>query len=277
MSTLGQNGRFGNQLFQYLFLRLVAQKQSAILQTPAKWTGRVLFGFTDPAIDRTALAVNETQLPRPESLFDGTDAVTADIDHQGYFQLHTSKLAPHRDFIRKLFTPSPALLPPVSRVLQVLRPKGRPLIALHLRRGDYGYKHYFRAPAQWYLRWLEQISTVLCNPVVYICTDDPEEVLPHFAKWNPQHFGSLSGIPPAFGYLIDFYALAAADAVAISNSSYSFMAAMLNDRAGTFVRPTLESRELVSFDPWNSPVSLERELAPGEQEALNAEDLAVVS
>jgi len=34
MSSLGQLGRFGNQLFQYAFLRICAQKAGALVECP---------------------------------------------------------------------------------------------------------------------------------------------------------------------------------------------------------------------------------------------------
>ena len=47
-----------------------------------------------------------------------------------------------------------------------------------------------------------------------------------------------------------------ADRLAISNSTFSFTAAMLNQRspssAHAFVRPVPDARALVPFDPWDS-------------------------
>ena len=98
---------------------------------------------------------------------------------------------------------------------------------------------------------------------------------PLLEGWSTLSFDQLRGIPPEMAYLIDFYILTRADAVAISNSSFSFFAAMLNDRARHFVRPDLDAGRLISFDPWNAPVLLMRHLQAGEQEKLDAVDEAL--
>jgi hypothetical protein len=52
-------------------------------------------------------------------------------------------------------------------------------------------------------------------------------------------------------YYQDFHLMTQADVLGISNSSFSFSAALLNDRAKQFVRPVwdLDTR-LANFDPW---------------------------
>lgn len=276
MSTLGRNGRFANQLFQYLFLRLVAKRHNAIVQTPP-WAGRPIFGLADQDVIRLPTTLHEQTLEHPERLIDGTDPLPGDVDFRGYFQLHSRHLAPHRDFIRTLFSPAPQLRSALDGAVKSLRAHGRPLVALHLRRGDYGYDHFFRAPAAWYREWLASIQQEFEDPLVYICSESPRECLAHFADWKTSCFADLRGVPPDLAFLLDFYVLTQADAVAIANSSYSFLAAMLNDRASAFVRPTLEDRKLIPFSPWDSPVLLRRKLAPGEQQQLDEFDRAAVA
>jgi len=57
----------------------------------------------------------------------------------------------------------------------------------------------------------------------------------------------------AIGPFLDIHVMAKADAIAISNSSTSFVASLLNERATRFVRPVLAARRLEPFDPWDSP------------------------
>ena len=54
----------------------------------------------------------------------------------------------------------------------------------------------------------------------------------------------------------DFYILAHSDLLAISNSTFSVVAAMLNEEASTFVRPESNLRRLEPFDPWDSDTML---------------------
>jgi hypothetical protein len=58
--------------------------------------------------------------------------------------------------------------------------------------------------------------------------------------------------------------LAAADLLAVSNSSFSVAAAMLNTRARACMRPDPIECRLVPFDPWNTEV-LWRAPAPTQQ------------
>jgi hypothetical protein len=46
MPTVGIKGRFGNQLFQYAFLKLYSLRNGLRIQVPA-WQGEKLFGFSD--------------------------------------------------------------------------------------------------------------------------------------------------------------------------------------------------------------------------------------
>ena len=49
MSCLGRIGRFGNQFFQYAFLRHYARRHGLAVQTPP-WIGQELFDCSDPPI-----------------------------------------------------------------------------------------------------------------------------------------------------------------------------------------------------------------------------------
>src|SRR5689334_21725322 len=51
MSRLGQLGRFGNQLFQYAFLRICAEKTGSRVECPT-WIGETLFGHQDAPISQ---------------------------------------------------------------------------------------------------------------------------------------------------------------------------------------------------------------------------------
>lgn len=54
MSSLGQLGRFGNQLFQYAFLRICARNSGARVECPP-WIGQTLFGHKDALISNHKL------------------------------------------------------------------------------------------------------------------------------------------------------------------------------------------------------------------------------
>jgi hypothetical protein len=274
MSTLGRNGRFANQLFQYAFLRICAARRGASLQTPA-WPGQELFGFHDAPIAAPAVRViNGEEAPDPDLYLNRDDPLGEHVEFWGYFQYHTRHYRPHQDFLRRLFTLRPELKGFFDGVISQIRATGRPLVAIHLRRGDYGQAQFFRAPVRWYADWLRALPGGR-EPIVYLATEEPAAWAGAFHPRRVLHAGLLPNLPPALAFALDFYVLTQADALAISNSSFSFMAAMLSERAAVFVRPTLEDRRLVSFDPWDAPVLLPRCLQPGEQEELDAVDQKV--
>lgn len=263
MTTLGHNGRFANQMFQYMFLSLVARRQSAIVQTPS-WAGCELFGFNDP---EPLLPLRESREPvdslSEEDAFLGCDWVKdfrekipsfSSVNYWGYYMGHSRDLAPDRDFIRHLFRFDTRFSESAKHRLDKVR-KGRRVLAVHLRRGDYGYGNFFRAPCSWYEAWLSRSGLDPAEWIVYVCSEHPEQYRQRFAGFVTADAGQL-GAGPALAAYMDFYVLTQAENVLIANSSFSFMAAMLNEKATAFARPCAEKEQLMPFDPWDAPVLL---------------------
>lgn len=250
MSTLGMNGRFGNQVLQYGFLQVYARRHRLCVQTPA-WLGQSLFGFDDPPVaPALPLLIDDTD---DAPFLDKLTRPVRNVDLYGYCQYHTRHFAPaEREVFRSLFTPAPHIGDPIDTAIERLR-EGGTLIAIHLRRGDYGQGRYFIAPSEWYLAWLRQNWSRWHRPVLYVASDAIDDVLPDFAEFQPRSESDL-GVSrhDGFGYYPDFRVLSRADAVGVSNSTFSFAASMLNERASEFVRPVIQEQRLVPFDPWNA-------------------------
>ncbi|WP_188263195.1 glycosyltransferase [Azospirillum tabaci] len=253
-TVLGLNGRFGNQLLQYGALRLYAARHGLTLEVP-RWLGRHLYDHDDPlpgpALPRVAEAEGEAALTA--SLRGERAAVLSNRDVSGYFCGDTTPLAPFKEEFRALFTPGRHLQPHADALLGRLRDTGRTVVALHLRRGDFGWGRFWIAPVSWYLRWLETVWSTLDRPVLFIATDDPAEV-PAFAAYRPVTARDLAEPISGAEFFTDFHVLCHADRVAISNSSFSFVATMLNRNADGFHRPDPTRRALVPYDPWAAPV-----------------------
>lgn len=259
-TSLGWHGRFGNQLLQYGVLRLYAAQHALTLEVPP-WPGRHLFGLDDPrpgpALPR--LPEREAEARVIASLGGvgggaGGEAL-ADRDVAAYFCGDTGFLAPHREAFRGFFAPGPQIRPWTDALTTRLRAAGRTLVALHIRRGDFGWGPFWMAPESWYLHWLEAVWPGLDRPVLYVATDDPR-CLSAFAAYRPLSAGDVAEPIPGAEFLTDFHALCEADLVAVSNSSFSFVATMLNRRARSVVRPDKTRQALVPYDPWSSPVLL---------------------
>lgn len=258
---LGSDGRFGNQLLQYGFLRLYGARHGLHAECP-DWIGRDLYDLTDPVPSGALPVVSEATSDLLGSLAGRNAQVYREVDVQGYFCGSMADWGPVADAFRSLFVLSPRLREPVLAALARLREGNRTVVAIHLRRGDFGYGRFWVAPVSWYLDWLRGLWPQLSNPVLFIATDDAS-VVPEFAAYSPQTAQSLgldvAGVP----FLVDHEVLRDADHVAISNSSFSFSAALLNRHARSVLRPDPDARRLRPCEPWQEPVLLDPAPASG--------------
>ena len=253
MSRLGSNGRFANQLFQYAFLRLYALRHELEVATP-DWDGCDLFGISDPEPDPTRLT------PLRFFAFDDDDlalwsneAPPIDVDFDGYFQELPNCWNHHRELLRRLFRPKAAMATRLDAWVSKLTEGGRrPLVALHVRRGDYpnlfeqGLAWYRPIPLDWYGTWLEQLKSSADDLVIYVATDAPDEVLGAFRAFNPITVADCPeiGVPT---HIIDFEILRRADRLAVANSSFSRMSALLARDGQEVSIPSIKSE---AFQPW---------------------------
>jgi hypothetical protein len=273
MSNFGRNGRFGNQLFQYTFLRLVAERQSAQLQLPV-WAGSAIFGLSTPDHSKTKIKiVNESEMTASDliNLMRVTDKNFQDLDYDGHAQMHTSCYAADKDFIRSLFVFDKRLGSFFERALSHLGLAQKKIIAIHLRRGDYGYDRYFRAPCSWYEKWVNHAGYSPDEYIIYICSESPKKYRKRFPQFTVITSDDLK-CPAQLAPYLDFMIMTLADAVATSNSSFSFFATMLNRKTNQFYRPDFDQLSLVQFDPWNANPLLIKELSPVQHKYLKSID-----
>lgn len=112
VSCLGNNGRFGNQLFQYAYARAYADKIGAELQTP-DWIGRHLFkGINETIMTHNAGA--STEHPAGDN-----------VDLFGYFQQDEHLALLSKDWLKSIFI--------FKDEPKVKKEK----LVFHKRRGDY--------------------------------------------------------------------------------------------------------------------------------------------
>ncbi len=253
MATLGnpRYGRFANQLFQYAFIKIYAKTHGFRVET-ANWIGNILFGISDPPVTKQLPLIRQDTYKLAEDHIPNAKVPYKNVDFGGIFRYHTSFYAPHKEYFRSLFKPVPVIEKYLSYGYNKLKERGNTIVGLHLRRGDYGYSHYFRAPTIWYLRWLEGYWETLDHPVLFIASDEPDKVLGDFEKFSPVTSWDLGLKIHKIEYYPDFYMLSQCDILAISNSSFSFAASMLNEKAKCFFRPHLPTQKLIPFDPWHS-------------------------
>jgi len=251
MSTLGRNGRFANQIFQYAFLKIYAKEHNLKVETPA-WIGQYLFGCNDSPISQELPVVTELTNKLSAASIANAKEIFKNVNFWGYFQYHTKYYKPHQEYFRSLFKPVGEIETKMKEAIARLRSRGKTIVGLHLRRGDYGYEDFFIAPSEWYKEWLKGLWETLDEPILFIASDEPEKVLSDFEEYNPIAAKDLGLELPQAEFYPDFYLLSQCDIVAISNSSFSFAACMLNETGKFFFRPHLSAEKLIPFDPWDS-------------------------
>ena len=282
MSSLGKRGRFGNQVFQYMFLKLCAQVNGAEVEVP-QWDGKILFDLNDPTISkqlppavevwesgRNMFDVIPEMIPMIERKTGfscrrvGWNAILEPVpscDLWGHFQIHTRHLRRYRSFIQETFTPAADLTEALTPVFQKLSGQEGPLIGVHVRRGDYAKKPRLGCahtmPIKWWVNHITKLKERNRDAVIFICSDDLEEVLPAFQELNPVTVHDLDIKLPdrmeKMDYIVDFEILKQCQILTISNSTYSFLPSILGNKGKEFFRPVCNSSEpFVRFDPWNS-------------------------
>lgn len=268
MSQFGRWGRAGNQMFQYMFLKLYARKHDLDLQIPS-WVGNTLFGSSDYPVTTTLPAWQEPgsglEHPTPPN-----DKELVDHDFRGYAQYHTSYYAKHRIEICELLTPTKQVYNRLHEASCDLGRGTKTSVGIHIRRGDYGRNIFPLVPVDWYLRWLKCHKERLGSLRLFIATEDPS-LVEAFAEYHPVTAQSL-GIEPqkqpeqsgdlpldretnnilAGDWYPDFYLLSECDIILGGSTTFSFLAAMLAPLLQEYWRASLAAETFVSIDPWNA-------------------------
>lgn len=241
MTTLGKFGGFGNQLFQYHALKSHARAHNLKPEVPQDWIGRKLFACCNDEI--------LSQTPCEQKVFGSEKPIWLDkelknCDIKGYFQYHTRFY--DKDYFRSLFNFVPELDKEMVGIYQKIKGDASTVVAIHIRLGDYDTpaRRHNIAPSKWYLEWLKENWDKLDNPVLFIASDEVGKIAMDFKDYKPKTFSKNN-------FLCDFYVLRRADVLLISNSTFSFTAAMLNTK-GKFYRPDFAQEKMASFDPWDS-------------------------
>lgn len=262
MATLGSYGRFGNQLFQWAFLKLYAIRSNCRVQG-GSWIGNQLYGAQAESPDPT--------LPRQIFIeFTGVERTLwymrepqINIDFQGFFQEIPSSWRRHKQLFRLLFQPTPAIAQPIDQWLHDHVPAGSTLVGLHIRRGDYlVYDHvqfpWFRPiPIEWYRTLLDKIWPTLERPVLIFASDEAM-LIRHFHDYKPLMLPAPLLADPSIQYFPDFHALSRCDVLTVINSSFSRMASLLGADARRFFLPNMSASAFEPYDPWEDDAFWER-------------------
>ena len=257
MTSLGKTGLFGNQMFQYLYVKFYALRHCL---TPAfpPWQGNHLFGLQDTSCAGLNLPeLSFSPFTEDDLMLWQMAEPPINVDLRGYFQEIPACWQKHRSLVRRMFQVSAEY----GRLIDDWRDEvtlagKRTLITVHVRRGDYRNRdlqswktpYFTMIPVDWYLAWLTAIWPTVDSPILYVATDEPETILPLFERFEPTACGpSLQAIP---SHIRDFEIMRRADYLAICNSSFSHMAAILAPSAQKCFCASLQRRGFTSYEPW---------------------------
>lgn len=255
------NGRFANQLFQYMFLRTYA-RQHGLKYEYNWWPGNDLFDLNDNVGINTSYNTFNEVVDKDGYGSNVIREKPVNVNLHGYFQMNTSYYRPYKDYIRGIFQVKKYLNDQMLYVDNNIRKDDKKVIGIHLRRGDFkrGREYFFITETDWVKETLKGYD--LSKYRLYIASDSPNLVMNDFKEYDvfdstgydidcPMWNHDIKKRPPN-QFFADFWMLMNSDVLMISNSSFSFAASMLNTRCNEFWRPRLSMKMLIQYDPWNS-------------------------
>lgn len=250
MKNLGKLGRFGNQIFQYGFLKVYAKQHNLKVETPS-WIGEYLFGCQDDDISKQLPSFMVEEYDLYKSPIYKRNSTIKNVDLWGFFQCHTSFYAREKDYFISLFQPTLDVEYIVKSAYQKLKNKGKTIIGIHLRQGD----SYHSFPIEWYQEWLKNIWNQLENPVLFLASDNLDDILDKFVEYNPITTQDLNCHLAQAPFYPDFYFLTECDILALSHSTFSYSASLLNQQATSFWCPNIRLQKLIKFEPWHTEIA----------------------
>lgn len=284
-----QHGRFGNEIFQYFMAARLAEHHGLTLRA-APWAGATLFGLSTSPLERKLPVIAEHD-PRPDksaiwqSFSPGAERV-ANVALFGDFQFDTGLYdGCGQELFRNLFSPCKPLHAALEAAKVKMMAGYETLVCVHVRRGDYRDNApgmFYRTPVDSYVKWLRKIWPLLKSPKLYVASDDPHVVTEFSDAGFVPYTAKDVDIQLDEPFYVDFWMMTQANALAISNSSFSFAAAMLNENClaiptkafadlkelpngdvplQLFFRP-LQNGDMRPFDPWYDEILIGRHDAP---------------
>jgi hypothetical protein len=282
MSTLGENGRLGNQIFQYFFLKLVQAELGFEIRTNP-WLGNMMFSLSSTqnileCKNFLQFGASFTESDSPQSHLDSIGEIVLPnhenlIDIVGFFQYHSKHLLKYQILFSQTFSINTCILEQVEKKLNTMKMNGQSLIAIHFRAGDY-LQHEALGDPIFVSPSIDEINKIIKSiggqekrmaPLIYLASDDLDHASSLLSSKNIPHITSydlLTNPSDEDSLLLDFILFTLADILLISNSSLSFAGAMLNKKAKNFFRPRMEDKKYVEFDPWNDFVLRKKTSSP---------------
>lgn len=238
-SKLNELGRLGNQLFQYSFTRLVAEKNNFTYGVP-EWPGRILFENLDkdsyPELISYSIFTEDSSITENaypyyslESFNDNTNLVGYFLNHQYYTD--------NKNFIHSIFKLESSVQEDLNLIISKIS-QNIPLVSIHIRVSDflgYGDTLFPILSDQYYCDAIEEIyKTLNTRSIVFlICSDESENTL----LKNYSFLSKINYIYQHEHVILDLFSMASCDAHILANSTFSWWAGFLDTKSSPTVYP----------------------------------------
>ena len=239
-STLGENGRLGNQMFQYSTLLAKARSEGYKFAIPdlAFENGKLfryelLSAFPSLSADivtreniQEIMSQQRGIYKEPSFTYDQNfSLISPDVDLFGYFQSELY-FKDYRSEIISEFSFNQEALTPASAMLQDCRKMHSSVCSLHIRRGDYLNlsDYHTNLDANYYSPAIQHIMSLAQADVSFLVFSDDVEWSKTFIQDRERVMFSESN-----DHLVDMCAMSLCDYHIIANSSFSWWGAWLSN------------------------------------------------
>ena len=259
-SNLGRLGRLGNQFFQVASTIGIAKKNNHEYSFPEWLVNKFLKNPIPTGFQNSDIQLKETGCTYQE--FDLECEGNVSIDLTGYFQ--SEKYFKHcEDAIRKYLTPSDALVEKIERKYGSLFAGNRDIASVHVRCGDYESlrRVYYNLNKDYFMQGIEESKAeqvIFFSDNIRRCKDVFKENDNNFLFLSERvHDNSLIldtksaelDAPKHFEEdLIELFVMSRCRTNIISNSTYGWWAAWLNDN---------ENKQVFAPNEWFQPEHLD--------------------
>lgn len=240
---LGKRGDMGNQLFEIATLVAAGKRSQAKVVLPMRTKSLPLTSL----FDLTSIEWKDVIPDAAYSEYSNYEVIQVPSDGRTYdiygYRQSYKYFEDYAEDIRRLFTPRAEILDEVRAVLPPA------YIVVHIRRGDYIkvihnvplLREFRRCQLDYYKGGIQKLRELYPEYPLLICTDSPEWAKPLLPELDPKAELApvIKDIDPKYS---DFCTLYLANAIVMSNSTFSWWAAYLQT-----------DRLVIAPSPWWDP------------------------
>lgn len=236
-TSIGNNGRLGNQLFQVAMLYGLAAKTGHEVRLPY-WEYAMHFEHADKFKFITPYECKSfRQVNQHEHIYHFQDYApvtkrTLNYNFRGYFQSEKYFVHVGRE-VRELFKPSQEALQDVQRCYPHLLSGVHKFVALHVRRGDYvklNQYHYNLTP-EYYHNAIAKFPTYY---KIVVFSDDMQYARDMLSGYSGRIYFAKDLVKSD---ITDIFAMSLCDGHIIANSTFSWWGAYLSESSKLIVCP----------------------------------------